>query len=94
MSKKDLSTYTGLLTGHCPSRYHMKLIGRHHSDVCRFCNLERETSEHLLCNCVALFHLRRRLLDKGLLEPSDIWGANPIQVIKFIRCAIPSWDEA
>lgn len=32
LSKQDLHTYTGLMTGHCPSKYHLKTIGKLQED--------------------------------------------------------------
>lgn len=93
LTKSDLRIYTGLITGHCPSKYHLKLIGKRNEDSCRFCKLVSESSEHLLCDCVALFHKRRRYLDKGLTEPHDIWSAAPNQVVNFIRNVSPDWDK-
>lgn len=94
LSKKDLCTYTGLITGHCPSKHHLKIIGKLSDDRCRFCNLESESSEHLLCDCAALFNKRCRFLDKGLTVPDEIWTIPPNKVINFIRSAIPCWDNA
>lgn len=77
-----------------PSRYHLNTIGRLQSDICRICNLERETCEYLLCNYAVRIHLRRKIFDKGLLESSQVWETTPREVIHFITCAIPSWDKA
>ena len=94
LSKKDLKTYTGLVTGHCPCGYYLKLIGRLDDDRCRFCLLEIENAQHLLCECVAIFNKRRKFLDKGLLEPWEIWVCSPFKVLNFIRNIIPCWDIA
>ncbi|XP_055531485.1 uncharacterized protein LOC129722215 [Wyeomyia smithii] len=91
---KDLSTYTGLITGHCPSKYYLKLIGRLENDNCRFCRTESESAHHLLCECPAIFTKRRKFLDKGLLEPWEIWASSPNNVLNFIRYIIPHWDNA
>jgi ribonuclease HI len=93
LNKRALCTYTGLVTGHCPSKYHLKNIGRVQNDICRFCNLESETSEHLLCSCGALYRSRCKFLDKGCLHPSEIWSANPGKVIGFINHIIPDWER-
>lgn len=92
LNKHDLSTYTGLLTGHCPSKRYLKIIGKLPEDMCRFCKLESESTEHLLCKCVALYHKRCRYLDKGLLEPNEIQYYHPKQVLHFIRNVVPDWD--
>lgn len=93
LSKKDLCTYTGLITGHCSVKYYLKLINKVQDDTCRFCSEEIETSEHLLCNCVALFSTRIKFFDKGLLQPFEIWSLSPCKVVRFIRHIIPCWDN-
>lgn len=94
LSKKDLSIYTGLITGHCPSRYHLKLIGKLQDDVCRLCGIDKEDSEHLLCHCPAIFDKRRKFFDKGLTTPFEIWRTIPNTVVHFIRSVISCWDSA
>lgn len=69
-------------------------MGKSEDDTCRFCNLECETSEHLLCNCAALFHRRSIFFDKGLIQPEDVWMTSPKKAINFIRLVIPLWDNA
>ena len=94
LSKKDLSTYTGLITGHCPSRYHLKVMKKLQDDTCRVCGMEKEDSEHLLCRCPAIFIKRYKFFERGLLEPSEIWRTNPSTVVRFIRSIIPDWTNA
>ena len=91
LNKKDLSTRTGLFTGHCPSKYHLKKMGKLNDEKCRFCGLENETSEHLLCECIVSIQRRLRIL-KGFLSPSEIWNESPSQILHFIRIVIPDWD--
>ena len=93
LNKRALCTYVGLVTGHCPSRYHLKNIGRVQDDICRFCNMESETSEHLLCSCGALFKRRSRFLGSGCLQPKEIWSLNPGKVIGFINHISPDWER-
>ncbi|XP_053686280.1 uncharacterized protein LOC128735819 [Sabethes cyaneus] len=85
LNKMDLSTLTGLLTGHCPSRYHLKNIGKLTDDICRFCNFEIETSEHILCQCSALIQRRLRILGEGVLTPSEIWSAETKKMVYGIE---------
>ncbi|XP_055522598.1 uncharacterized protein LOC129716788 [Wyeomyia smithii] len=94
LNKWALSTYTGLITGHCPSKYHLKNIGRVQDDTCRFCNMESETSEHLVCSCGALYMSRINFLSKGCLQPGEIWSANPGKVVGFIKHILPDWVRA
>ena len=92
LSKRELSVYIGLLTGHCPSRHFLMKLNMINSEECRFCGIETETSEHLLCNCISLFKRRERYLRKRIMHPRDIWfNANPKNVVAFITNAIPDW---
>ena len=93
LNKKDLRTFTGLITGHCPSKYHLKKIGKLDDDKCRLCGIESETSEHLLCECRVLIQRRLRIFGKGHIEPTEIWRESPGEVINFIRSALPNWDK-
>lgn len=93
LSKRDLSLYTGLVTGHCPSRYHLQKIGVVQNSNCRFCDDERETSEHLICYCSAQIHCRSRIFGKSFLEPADIRIATPSNVIGFIKLIAPDWGN-
>ncbi|KAL7724790.1 hypothetical protein ACLKA6_000426 [Drosophila palustris] len=54
LNKSDLRILTGYLTGPCGLRYHLKKLNLSDTETCRFCALEQETSEHVLCECPAL----------------------------------------
>lgn len=92
LHKKDLRIMSGLLTGHCPSKYHLKKIGRANASECRFCQEEDETAEHLLCDCSALFRVRLSIFKKGFLQPKEIWQEHPNRVLNFIKRVEPNWD--
>ncbi|KAL7723322.1 hypothetical protein ACLKA6_002448 [Drosophila palustris] len=64
----------GYLTGHCSLRYHLKKLNLLETQTCRFCELEQETSEHILCDtgCVTT-------------PPYKIWEYKPSKVLKFIK---------
>ena len=93
LNKKGLRTITGLFTGHCPSKHHLKQIGQSDDEICRLCGFECETAEHLLCHCSALIQRRIRAFGKGTLEPFEVWSANPNEVIHFIRNSVPNWEK-
>lgn len=92
LKRKELRMITGLLTGHCPAKYHLKKIGRVPSDICRFCNTEPESSAHLLCYCGALVLRRLKFFGSHLLSPCDIWRTHPRKVLSFIECIVPDWE--
>lgn len=92
LHRRELRTITGLLTGHCPARYHLHKIGMWPNNLCRFCLTELESSAHLLCFCSALVSRRLRFLGSHLLSPYDVWRICPKKVIQFIDCIAPDWD--
>lgn len=92
LKKRDLRVITGLMTGHCPSKYHLNKMGITQSAECRFCQSENETAEHILCRCGALFRQRMSVFGRGLIEPLEIWQSNPYRVLDFIKQVEPSWD--
>ena len=94
LNRRELRTIAGLLTGHCPARYHLHTIGRWPNNLCRFCFTELESSAHLLCFCGALVSRRMRFLGAHLLMPYDVWRIDPKKVIQFIDCIAPDWDKS
>lgn len=93
LNRRELRTIAGLLTGHCPARYHLHKIGIWPNNLCRFCLLELESSAHLFCFCGALVSQRVRFLGSHLLSPYDVWHTRPRKVIQFIDCIAPNWDK-
>lgn len=91
LNKRSLNIYIGLITGHCPSRYHLKKLTRSQTDICRLCDCEVETSKHLLCECGALISKRIKFFNKGTLTPSEIYLENPTSVVDFILEAMLNW---
>ena len=87
LSKKELRTITGLLTGHCPLRYHLHLMGKSQLNTCRFCNKELETSNHILCTCTELNELRYLHLGKTRLDNRDVGVIPPRKILSFIKAA-------
>ena len=48
-----------ILTGHAPVRRHLYIMGLFDGDpVCRFCRMETETVQHIICCCEALARQR------------------------------------
>ncbi|XP_036340187.1 uncharacterized protein LOC118749499 [Rhagoletis pomonella] len=85
LGREDLKTLTGYYTGHCSLRYHLSKIHLSETSVCRFCELDEETPEHILCECDAL--ARRRLAHFGgaTLNPFEIWNKTPLEVLGYIK---------
>lgn len=86
LSRKEARRVVGLLTGHCALRHHLHRITVYQgSQLCRWCDMEDETADHVLLECEAL--ARRRLQSLGLPgEELENIRKNPIGSIrKFIQ---------
>ena len=46
LSKPELRRITGILTGHCALRHHLKKMGKTTDDTCRLCFEEKKTAKH------------------------------------------------
>jgi hypothetical protein len=60
-------------TGHAPVRRHLYIMGLFNRDpACRFCRMETETVQHIICCCEALARQRYNVFGKLTAEPKDI----------------------
>jgi len=78
---------TAILTGHAPVRGHLYIMGLFDGDpICRFCRMDTETVQHIICCCEVLTHQcyvfgRLTVKPKDISTPSVrdlclfIWGA-------------------
>src|SRR5215510_501104 len=85
LQKRDLRLVTNLFSGHCPLRYHLKKMGLVDSETCRFCDIDIETAEHLLCECIALSCKRLKFLEGVFLVPEDIKNLPPRKLTDFAK---------
>jgi len=79
LSKRSLGSLTGFLSGHCRLRGHLKRIGVGKHGDCRFFGDEKETPEHLLCECETVLNTRTNLFG------SSISSLNQTQQLVFIK---------
>ena len=64
MSREQLRTVTGLITGHGHVLKHLKTVGIRQGDVsCRLCGKSEETARHIILDCEALEARRIRLFN-------------------------------
>ncbi|CAG9820215.1 unnamed protein product [Phaedon cochleariae] len=88
-SRGNLRILTGLLTGHCRLRYHLGRMGLNQQTDCRFCCVEDETAEHILCSCSSLERLRFDTFGFTNLEPIDFRQISPNSTMNFVkRCGL------
>lgn len=72
---------TGLLTGHCRLRELLGKLGIVSNEQCKCCELNRQTTEHLLTVCPALAIKRNVSLGKNFIEINEIRSTSPLRVI-------------
>ncbi len=75
----------GIFTGHGKFRYHLKKMKLLEDDYCRYCNLDSETAEHILCDCEALQNKRLRILYNAFPDPLYFQGVQIATVIRFLK---------
>jgi hypothetical protein len=67
------NTAFAVLTGHAPLRRHLYTMGLFDGDpTCRFCRMETETVQHIICYCKALASQHYNVFGKLLAEPKEI----------------------
>jgi predicted amidophosphoribosyltransferase len=75
-----------ILTGHTPVRRHLNIMGLFVGDpTCRFCRMETETVQHIICCCEALALQRYNVFGRLIAEPKDISTASVRVLCLFIR---------
>jgi hypothetical protein len=59
-----------VLMGHAPVRRHLYNMGLFDGDpTCRFCKMETETVQHIICCCEVLARQYRNFIGKLFAEP-------------------------
>jgi hypothetical protein len=73
LSSHQLKIAVAILTGHVPLRRHLYIMGQFDGDsTCRFCRMETETVQHIICCCEVLAHQRYNDFGKLFAEPEDV----------------------
>lgn len=84
MNKASLRLYTGLATGHSLLRKHAVTLGLLQNSVCRGCDEQEETVEHLLCHCPAVRYRRLKHLNCHFMTDLEQAGRlKPSQLVAF-----------
>lgn len=66
-------------------KYQLFKMGLVEDNVCRLCQEEEETAEHLICECVAVARRRRHILEREVLTPDVVMKADPKDLIRFFK---------
>lgn len=54
LQRPELRILLGLLTSHCPLKYHLHTMHLAAFDACRLCKEHVETAGHIRCDCEAI----------------------------------------
>jgi hypothetical protein len=85
LSRQELKMVVAILTGYAPVRRHLYIVGLFNEDPsCRFCRLETERMQHIICSCEALAR-QRYVFRKLFAEPKDINTASVRDFWLFLR---------
>src|SRR5690606_3487070 len=94
LNRVDLRMVVGLMTGHCPLRKHLRVIGaRNEGAECGLCGLAEETPFHILCDCIALARIRFSYFGNGFPKPESFLDIQPGILISFIKKCVVLEDE-
>jgi hypothetical protein len=86
LSKHQLKMAVAVLTGHAPVRRHLHIMGPFDGDpTCRFCRMETETVQHIICCCEVSARQRYNFFGKLFAEPKDIRTASVRDLCLFMR---------
>jgi len=86
LSRHLLKMVVAILKGHAPVRGHLYIMGLFDGDpTCRFCRLETETVQHIICCCAALACQHYNVFGKLIVEPKDINTASVRDLCLFVR---------
>jgi len=86
LSRHQLRMVTAIFTGHAPVRGHLYIMGLFGGDpTFRFCRIETETVQHIICCCEALACQRYNVFGKLIVEPKDINKASLRDLCLFVR---------
>jgi hypothetical protein len=86
LDRHQLKLAVAILTGHAAVSGHLCTIGLFDGDPsCRFCGMETETVQHLVCCCEALSRQRYNVFGELNLEPKDLSTATVRDLYLFIR---------
>ncbi len=72
-----------LLTGHINLHYTLHKIRRAKNPSCRRCGAEKETLEHILCECMVLKKIKMRTLGFARMDPDRIKEARLSCIVAF-----------
>ena len=84
MSRHKTRLLTGFLTDHHPLKARLRLMNITEDGTCRFCHIEEEKAQHILCDCQALARTRLRMLGLGFPNNEDYKNIDINRLYEFL----------
>ena len=92
LRRNQLKMAIAIYTGHAPVRGHLHTMGLFDGDpICRFCGMETERVQHIICCCKALARQRYSVFGRPTVEPKDVSTVSIRDLCLFIRGAGLLW---
>jgi hypothetical protein len=92
IGRHQLKMTTAIYTGHAPVRGHLFTMDLFDGEpICRFCGMETETVQHIICCCEALARQRYNVFGRSTVESKDISTVSIEDLCLFIRGAGLLW---
>jgi hypothetical protein len=86
LNRHQLKMAVAILMGHAPVRKHLYIMGLFDGDpTFRFCRMETETVQHIICCCKMLACQHYNFFGKLLAEPKDISTVSVRDLCLYIR---------
>ena len=85
LNRQEIRLVTGFLTGHYPVKSRLVKMTTNVDIDCRFCLEENETTDHILCECVALERTRLKFFGYIKMHPSTINEFKINSIAKFLK---------
>ena len=86
LSRHQIKVATSIYTGHAPVRGYLYTVGLFDGDpICRFCGMETETVQQIICCREALARQSCNVFGRPNVEPKDISTASVRDFCLFIR---------
>jgi hypothetical protein len=87
MSVVQVRVLVAFLTGHARVLKHLRKMNLSNTDLCRICEAETETAQHILCECSGLENRRRRYFGSlnSQLNPTALFRFQLHTIYDFLK---------
>ena len=84
LSRQDLRLFVQTITGHCTLQSHLYKIKKANTNICQFCETERETSLHFITRCDRFVEERMDYLEGHAISAIELRAVEPRRLMQYI----------